>query len=262
MKSYMSFVVFGLAVLGFSAQAMAQGGGGGRGGMGRGGGMGRLMILTRGGEELNKELSLTDDQTEKLGDLAEEMRGMFGGGGGGRPDPEDIADMEKEAMAILDEKQNDRLTGIFAQVSGAAALSDAVIAKKLGLTDDDKKKIADAIEESQSSMREKMQELRDSGDDRDAMMEKMQELRKESTDSVLAVLSTEQKEKFAKLQGEKFEMAGGMFGGRGGPGGGRGGAGGGAGGAGGGRGGAGGGGRGGQGGQGGDAPKSTGGDGF
>lgn len=241
MKKLIGMAIFGLAVAGFALDASAQGRGG-RGGMGGGGMMSRLMILNMGGDNLSKELDLSDDQAEQLADLREEMRGMMGrggqggggGGGGGRGgNAEAMAEMEKEVMGILTDKQKKRLTGIFVQVAGFNALMDNEVAEAIGLSEDDQADLKEAIEDAGMEMREQMQELMQS-EDRGAMREKMMELRDEANKKIMGMLSESQRKKLEDLKGATFEMpqrgrggAGGQGGagggGRGGQGGGRGG---------------------------------------
>lgn len=200
----MAMVAWGIA----GGSAWAQGG---RGGMGGGMMSSRLMVMLRGGEALQKELDFSDEQVAKLGDLMEELREARG-------DQDAMKDIEKDALGMLDEKQQTRLTEIYVQVAGMAALTDETVAKKVGLSADEQAKVKELIDANRSEMQELFQEMRDGGD-REAMREKMTEMGEKLNKSLEELLSDEQLKKFEELKGEKFEMPQGR-GGRGGAGGG------------------------------------------
>lgn len=254
-------VLVGVCLAMSTAAAWAQGPGGPGGGFGgpgggrfgRGGGrMSSLLGLLRV-EAVQNEIDLVDDQKGEIDKLNESMRGEGGRGGGpgggDRPDFQNMTDEERETFMaerrkqaearnakekeelgkILLESQMKRLNEISIQVRGAEALSDAEVATALAITDEQKKQLEEVQNEVREGMREQMAALRDAGDeDPEAMRTKMTELRKQNEEKVLAVLSETQREQFAAMKGEAFEMpADAMFGGRGGFGGGRGGRGGG-----------------------------------
>lgn len=228
----------------------------GRGGPGRGfqGGFGGPFGMRGGGpdllgllriEEVQKEINLRDDQQEAVQAFGRELRDE-------RPDfPTNFAEMSqaereefrkkieessakqaKETKAtlqtILEPEQYKRLTEIHIQNEGASALADDDVAAKLNLTEDQKTKIAAAIEENREKMGEQMRGAfgRGRGGDREGNFaerrEQMETLRKEGDERVLAVLTGEQKTAFAAMKGEAFDMPEQRFGGgRGGFGGGR-----------------------------------------
>jgi hypothetical protein len=188
-------------------------------------------------DEVREEIELTEEQVESIKKAADEQRANRDRGD--RPNFRDMSDEErqkamaemrqraekeaKEAKAKLSEillpHQTERLDQIVLQMQGAMALINDDVAKKVGLSEKDIENVKQAAEQAQQSMREQMRELF-GGTDRAAMFEKMQELRKKSDEDVLAVLSSEQREKFEDLKGEKFELPQGAFGrGFGGPGG-------------------------------------------
>ncbi|MEQ1905134.1 MAG: hypothetical protein ABL888_13175 [Pirellulaceae bacterium] len=215
MKKLLALAVGCVAVLAFGQDATAQGRGGGM--MGRM--QTRLMTMVRGGEALQKELNLSDEQKEKLTKLGEEAREAMGAArGGGEVDQDALKDIEKEAIGVLDEKQKTRLLGIHVQVAGFASLKDDDVAKAIGLEGESREKVNAKIDEVSEDMTSKMQELFQSGD-REAMRGKMTELRDAANKDVMALLSEEQTKKLEELKGAKFEMPQG----RGGPGGGGGG---------------------------------------
>jgi hypothetical protein len=188
-------------------------------------------------EAVQKELELLDDQVAKVREVDEKLRGELRRGD--RPNFQDLTDEQQrefraqrrkeaaemavkakaELKNILLDDQLARLQEIYIQAAGTQALTDADVATKLGLTDDQKAKIESTRDEVQTSMREQMRDLFQSGD-REAAQAKMAELRKAGEDKVLAVLTSEQQQQFASMKGEAFELPpGALFGGRGGPGG-------------------------------------------
>lgn len=211
----------------------AEGGrrGGFRGG-GFGGGMSRLALLRS--DAVQKELALSESTVESVQKLQEELRaGRRGGGqGGGRGNFQDLSQEERDQLrqrmeerakqeqekltSILSTEQMARLNQIYIQQQGARALRDPDIAEKLGLSEQQQQEIATASREAQSGLREQMQDLFQSGGDRQEMFAKMAELRTKADEGVLAVLTGEQKEKFAEMKGKPFELPPGAFRGRGG----------------------------------------------
>jgi Spy/CpxP family protein refolding chaperone len=181
----------------------------------------KLQLLRA--EPVQKELELLDDQLTKIDAIAQEGRGQRGGGGGNFQNLSDeeraklreeaakrTAETNKKVDAVLLDHQKKRLQEIWLQAAGTGALNDAEVAKELAITEDQKTKLADASREAAAAMREAFQ-----GGDFNA--EKMAQLRKESTEKTLAVLTSEQKDKFEKMQGKKvtFDLAAIVRGGRG-----------------------------------------------
>lgn len=227
------------------------GGPGGFGGGGPGGGQNRnsrLMLV--GLEAVQKELEVSDEQLASLKTIRDEatsqMRGQFEGFRGLRDLPEEerktkldelrksaeenakkmqekLAEIEKKALDVLLPPQRDRLEQISIQVRGISALQDEEVAKKLGISEEQKSKMTTIRDES----RKKMEGLfargegaeRPSREEFQKRMEEAQAARKTTESDTLNVLTDDQKAQFEKMKGEKFEMPQGAFGGRGGPGG-------------------------------------------
>jgi len=224
-------VAVALCLITAAAEAQQQGRrgnrGGGPGGFGRGmgrfnGAGARLMYLQN--DKVQKELELVDDQKDqikKLGDKSREnMREMFSG-------LQDLPQEErqekmrelqpkmeesqkalgKQVDEVLMPNQRDRLKQITVQIQGTGALSDEEVAKELALSDDQEKQIQQVRQEAFEKMRENFRPGAGGGDnDRDARRERMQKAQKETDDKVLAVLTSEQRDKFEKMKGEKFEF--------------------------------------------------------
>jgi hypothetical protein len=202
-------LAFGLVAV-LAGPVMAQGRGGFGGGMG-----GPINLL--GNPSVQKELKLDDSQVEKATALAtatrEKMMGL-------RDQLTDLQGQErmtkqaelakpineeamKTAHAFLKPEQTKRLHEIELQQRGANALSDPVIAKKLGVTEEQASKVKTILADSQAEM----QEIRQSaGNDFQAAMPKIQALRKETNTKVMALMTDDQKKTWKELTGEPFEV--------------------------------------------------------
>ena len=214
--------------------------GGMMGGMGGGGVTGLLMM-----KEVREELKLDEDQVAELEDLGKAMmesmknmrpQGGGGGGGGGQPpNPQDIqammakvqkANEENEAKVeeILDPKQFDRLVGLYIQSANLQSLNTKLVATRLGITEEQKTKMAEIAKANG----EKMRELFQGGFGPDAR-EKMGKMRDEAEEKIKEILTDKQKQDMEALKGAEFKFpepqwrgGPGGPGGAGGPGGGRG----------------------------------------
>jgi Spy/CpxP family protein refolding chaperone len=215
-----------LAIFADAASAQGGRGRGGRGGFGRGfRPFHQVELATL--PEVQADLKLTDDQKTKVAELSdafrEERRGQGGRGGGGfSPEAREAqaklnADFAGKLNEILDDAQDARILGIFAQVNGASALNDAAVAAALALSDDDQQKLADVMTEQRQAMRDAFQDLQDlSNDERTA---KFDELNKARDAALLAALTDDQRTKFEALQGDKLDVETSSLQGRGGRGG-------------------------------------------
>jgi Spy/CpxP family protein refolding chaperone len=194
-RSYLAMTV--LVVAGCASMALAQGRGGG--GFGRGGAAGLLAMA-----EVQKELSITDAQKEKLqalrgerGDLQnlsqEERQQRF-------------ADLAKKAdetiKSVLDEKQLHRLAELRIQREGASSLARAEIAEKLGLDQAQKDQVKKIQADNMPTTRPDFQNA--TQEERQKFMAEARERREKLNTALLAVLTPAQKESFEKLQGTKF----------------------------------------------------------
>jgi len=207
-------VVLALCV---GAVAAAQPGPGGRGpgGFGFGGG-GGLMMLVRI-EAVQKEIKATEDQIASIRKLGEEMRPA--GGQNFRDMSQEEREKAMTEMRARMEKANTKLAEILKadqiarleeiniQMRGAAALADPKVAKTLGLSDDQQKKLKEMSDANAAAMRELFQD-----GNREGAREKMQELRKQTTEKAMAVLTADQKAALAKMKGAEFKMPEGAFG--------------------------------------------------
>lgn len=170
--------------------------------------------------QVQKELKMTDDQTAKAGEIFQETIQ----GGGGFQGFQDLSeeernkrldDMRKRAeesnkkyLALLTPDQNARLKQIQLWVGGISGLvANEEASKELKITDDQKEALKTIAEESGNKTRELFQGLRGASQEEQAKArEKMTAARKEMETECEAVLTDEQKAKFAKMKGEKFEL--------------------------------------------------------
>jgi Spy/CpxP family protein refolding chaperone len=236
------------------ALSYAQGPGGGRGRGGFGGGFGRggssISGLLRM-EEVQKEISVTDEQKAALEKASEERRAQFAQGGGvnfgelqNLPEEERNKRMEEfrktmeesqkksdeQIKAILKPEQIARLNQLRVQQEGLGALNREEVQKELGLSEEQVGKIKAATEarnaRGSAPAGVNFQDL--SEDDLRKMREEREARVKKYDEEMKAVLTADQTAAFEKMKGAEFKFpAGGGFGGPGGGRGGRGGPGGG-----------------------------------
>ena len=254
-----------VAVVAVQVDAQQRRGQGGRGQGGRGGGFqgrgggGKLALLRI--DAIKKELELLDEQSTDIEKLGEELRAQRNGD---RPDFQNMTDEERRAAfeklraereALSDEEraaqdaerraqqleqqqqadaklaeillphQMDRLAEIELQTQGVRALTTDAVVAQLGLSDEAKADIEETLRESGDRIRAEVQALFQDGN-RDGLREKIGELRKGIEEEVLAKLTSSQRDKFAEMKGDPFEMPEGVGGfggprGRGGEGGGQ-----------------------------------------
>lgn len=212
----------------------------------RGGrGLGVLGGGARGGADLltlsslkpvQQELEMLDDQAAEVAKLREELqpqrrrrgRGRAEDGDrdrGGRRNFQDLSREErqerfeelrkrreeqtKQAETKLNEillpHQVERLKQIQLQTRGIAALNDPEVAAKLEITEQQREEMQNVAREAGQAVRGEIRELAQEGD-REALRDKMQELAQQTEAKVLAVLNDSQREQFAEMKGEPFEM--------------------------------------------------------
>jgi Spy/CpxP family protein refolding chaperone len=128
--------------------------------------------------QVKDELKITDEQLAKLPPAA-----------------------LKALAEVLDAKQLKRLKEMYLQTRGNPVYLEADVKKDLKITDEQAKKIKDAIDKQAKEQTEMFQ----SGD---FDFEKMQELQRTTTETVQSVLTAAQKSEWSKLIGEPFELKG------------------------------------------------------
>lgn len=161
---------------------------------------------------VQKELKLTDEQkgqADELHDqLTEDRRDVFQNGGGDWDAMrKDLEELDAEATAKftekLDDGQKQRLTEIYVQANGPNALADAAVLEVLELTDDQKTKLEDIRQANRDDMFDAFQDFQNMSDEE--RRETMNKLREDADARLLAALTDEQREAFAKLPGEEVE---------------------------------------------------------
>jgi len=177
-------------------------------------------------EQVQKELKLTDEQNSQIDDLAIQLQSdaleLFSA-------LQDLSEEErkkelqnlmkkfaekgKELQAkvdkFLDAKQNGRMKELSLQQRDAEALADDDVIKELKITDEQKKKLQDIRDEAARQLEEALKPLLGGGGgggDLGDIRTKMEAMRKELSEKALAVLTTEQRAKFEKMKGEKFDF--------------------------------------------------------
>jgi hypothetical protein len=201
-------------------------------------------------DEVQKEIGVTDEQKKAIGELLEKNRPQFGGGrrggpGGGAGGPGgggdvDLEKLREEAMkraqemeknvteglaTILKPEQMERVQQLRIQRENAAALSRTEVAEKLGITAEQKEKIAKIQADARSAFTGGGANFFEMSDEeRQQAMAKMREQQQKTESDILGVLTDGQKEQFAQMKGKEFKFPenpgrGGGFGGPGGGGG-------------------------------------------
>ncbi len=179
-------------------------------------------------EQVQKELKLTEEQTKKLAALQEEqaqkMRELVQGMGGLSPEERRARMQEsqkkraelaqaydKKLAEVLNADQAKRLDQIALQQRGIRGMLDEEVAKKLGLTDEQKEKITAAANWVREEQTRSLREGREGGARPDPeafakLREKRAGIAKEGMNKALAVLTDEQKKKWEEMTGKPFEL--------------------------------------------------------
>ena len=167
-------------------------------------GPGPLMLL--GQKSVQEELKLTEDQIQKVQAAAEKQRESFQGFRDlsdeerGKKFQEMAKENEKFVADTLKPDQAKRLNQISLQQQGGRAFADDKLAKDLSLTDDQKGKIKDILEDTGSQIRELFQ-----GGFSDEARTKMRELNNAATEKIVGLLTADQKTKYQEMTGAPFK---------------------------------------------------------
>ena len=175
-------------------------------------------------EQVQKELELVDDQKAKIKEIGEKAMAKMREGFG---DPEAMrklsdeerktrfTEMRKKMLAQAEETkkeieevllpyQIERLKQIALQVRGVAALEEKEVQEAIGVSSEQLDKMKSIREAAMEKGRSLMESLRDATDQE--RRAKFQEFGKRIQEEVMGVLTSEQKEKFEKKKGPKFEL--------------------------------------------------------
>ncbi len=174
-------------------------------------------------EQVQKELKLNDEQKSKVAEITKKIRAELGKEYAAAREMTDRAKQRakyaelsdqadrkaREALrGVLEREQMMRLYQIRTQVRGVvASLGNEYVARRLKLTDEQKKKVAAISTSTQQKQRELFASLREaSQEERGKAFAKYGEIRQKADEAALALLGAEQKEGFKRMQGEKFEL--------------------------------------------------------
>jgi len=160
--------------------------------------------------EVQTELKMTDEQktrvTEINDKLGEDRRELFGTGFDhwneirGRVEQLN-RDASQQVDGLLDPAQRKRLQEISIQQNGPRALRNSDVVAELGLSDEQKTKLAAADEENNKAFEKAVEE---SG--HDDWRQRAGELGEEADKRLLGVLTADQQKKFDQMRGEEFNV--------------------------------------------------------
>jgi hypothetical protein len=189
---------------------------------------GRLLLELG---QVQEDLKLTQQQKTQLGELAREYQARL------RTDRSDAeflrlrerlakwAEMRKTRAAAAEEyrkkvgeillpEQRDRLRQIELQLQGPQVLADTEIVVELGLTEEQRERLQairrESLEKMQSLWASRLR-IRDRREEEsqpaDAEIEaEVERLRQEAIDQALGILTPQQRDRFDKMKGTKFEL--------------------------------------------------------
>lgn len=234
MLRFKGLLALSLIVLMVSAAAAQEERGRRRGGFG-GGGFGgpfggfNSPAALAGMPQVQEEIKVSEEQKKQIDEGLAELRGGFNfqelQGLSAEDREKRMEEIRKKAETagkafeekmnkILKPEQLTRLKELSLQRQGAMALLRPDIAKDLGLTEDQRKKMQGILESSRPSGRPNFQDL--SQEERQKLMTESREKQEKAQAELLAVLTDEQKAKYAELKGKEFKFPEPRFGGFGG----------------------------------------------
>jgi hypothetical protein len=204
----------------------------GRGGFGLQG-QGLSIVRVAANPAVQKELGLDAEKSKQLSEIGQgyqgELRTAMQGLGFSREAFEglsaeerrekmrEMADKRQEATRKLDEQytaklaealqpqQMERLQQIAWQAAGAEALADPKLVAALGLSKEQQDQLAAIRRDFAQQTREAFRG--DDSADREARFAKIREFQDQRDAKLLAVLTSEQQDKYKELQGEPFDVS-------------------------------------------------------
>lgn len=171
----------------------------------RGGGRTSNLISVAANADVQKELALSPEQITKVKAVTDAYTAAVDAA---RDRQLERSELQAAISKVVEEHkpklseaisadQMKRLEEIVLQARGAGALSDEPLAKALGLSDDQKTKIADANKQ----FTDKLREAGSGGGDQ------IRELRTQRDEAIMGVLTQEQKDKLASMKGKEFDVS-------------------------------------------------------
>jgi Spy/CpxP family protein refolding chaperone len=159
-------------------------------------------------EKVQADLKLTDDQKDQIKKIVADAPRPMRDPNASREErmakaAEARKDLEDKINTVLNDSQKARIKEIRLQARGTAALSDKEVAESLKLTDDQVNKIKD-LNKSLADARTAARPQGGGPPDQDTI-DKLTKLRTETNEKILAVLTSDQKATFEKMQGAKIE---------------------------------------------------------
>lgn len=149
---------------------------------------------------IQKEIKLTEAQTKKYVDIYDGVLKVDGERVTLNINNDtDLDAMEKETLALLDERQRERLTEIWIQRCGPLAITDDEISKKLSLSAVQKNEVDALLIEGAKKVQDLFSLERDS-----TTPKKAQDIRAETSRKILRVLTDLQRHDFDALKGKPF----------------------------------------------------------
>ena len=168
-------------------------------------------ILLIRDDAVRAELGLSENQSRAIDDLLKKhnrtllaIRDVSPSGSDETVRPA-LADLRQQFAKNLSEEQRTRLTNLTLQVQGYSALLRNDISGKLKLTDVQRRRLSNVLEQS----RTEAQEVRksDAGSPPDKLQQKLAELQREQQKRVLGILDQRQVAQYAALLGAPFDLA-------------------------------------------------------
>lgn len=171
-------------------------------------GPGQLLFIP----DVKKEVKISDEQMGKLKESLDKVSAKYKDDftkfAQKQPSPEEAqkvikglsADSYEAIKGVLDAKQFQRFKQIEWQLSGSGALLDPQLQKELKMSDEQKKKLDDILENMNKKVQEMIQK-------KETSQEKYQAVGKDAEEKMNGVLTEEQQKSLKELKGPKFELS-------------------------------------------------------
>lgn len=165
-----------------------------------------MMLI--GQKVVQDELKLSADQRKKVGDLRTRAMRAMQRLRGQPPDKigekmqEITRESEKELAGIFNADQARRFKEIALQQQGIQALAQPDVAKEVGLSDEQQKKVKDACE---SGQKERAKLFQGRPGTPEMMRKAMEKITKATSDQIFEILTTEQKTQWEKMKGKSVK---------------------------------------------------------